>query len=107
MDGFHFELDLKRIAGCFQGQNIRQRLHRAVNQDNRKKADGIMQEMMGKAEDERGQERAGELYGRPGEPPAFGAVQQEPHGLEQGRAWEAEHGEDLRQKQWKAGSHHL
>lgn len=61
MDGFHFERDLKRIAGCFQGQNIRQRMHRAVDQDDRKKADSIVQEMMEKAEDERIRERAGEF----------------------------------------------
>ena len=50
MDGFHFERDLKRISAYFQGRNIRQRMHGAIEKEDRKKADRILQEMLDMAE---------------------------------------------------------
>lgn len=61
IDGFHFERDLKRIAANFQGRNIRQRLHRAIEKEDRKKADAILQEMMDRSEDEKTLERVKEF----------------------------------------------
>lgn len=57
IDGFHFERDLKRIAANFQGKNIRQRMHRAIEKVDRKKADRIIQEMMENSEDDKTLER--------------------------------------------------
>lgn len=57
IDGFHIEKELKRIAGCFQGRNIRQRLHGAIEKENKQKADQIIQEMMDLAEDEKTEEK--------------------------------------------------
>lgn len=61
IDGFHFERDLKRIAANFQGRNIRQRMHRAIEKEDQKKADQILQEMMDQSEDEKTLERVKEF----------------------------------------------
>lgn len=61
IDGFHFERDLKRIASNFQGKNIRQRMHRAIEKEERKKAEHIIQEMMEESEDEKTLERVKEF----------------------------------------------
>lgn len=57
IDGFHFERELKRIAGNFQGRNIRQRMHSAIEKEDKKKAGKILKEMMERAEDEKTKER--------------------------------------------------
>lgn len=61
IDGFHFERDLKRIAAKFQGRNIRQRVHNAIEKEDRKKADQILQEMMEQSEDAKTMERVKEF----------------------------------------------
>lgn len=61
IDGFHFERDLKRIAGNFQGRNIRQRIHKALEKEERKKVERILQEMMEQSEDEKTLERGKEF----------------------------------------------
>lgn len=61
IDGFHFERDLKRIAANFQGRNIRQRMHGAIEKEDRKKADAILQEMMDWSEDEKTLEKVKEF----------------------------------------------
>ena len=53
IDGFHFERDLKQISRCFPGRSIRQRIHRAIEKQDKKKADQILQEMLDLAEDEK------------------------------------------------------
>lgn len=61
IDGFHFERDLKQIASNFQGKNIRQRMHHAIEKEDRKKADSIIQEMMEESENEKTLERVKEF----------------------------------------------
>lgn len=61
MDGYHFERALKSVSAGFQGRNIRSRMHRAIDQADRKGADRLLQEMMELSEDEKARERVKEF----------------------------------------------
>lgn len=63
MDGFHFERDLKRIANLFQGRNVRKRIHDAIEKDDKRKADEILQGLMNMSENEKTEKRVRE-FGR-------------------------------------------
>ena len=39
MDGYHFEKSLKKLANLFPKKNVRQRIHKALEKDDRKRAD--------------------------------------------------------------------
>ena len=39
IDGYHFEKSLKKLANLFPKKNVRQRIHKALEKDDRKRAD--------------------------------------------------------------------
>lgn len=45
MDGYHFEKALKKLANLFPKKNVRQRIHKALEEDDRKRADEILQSL--------------------------------------------------------------
>lgn len=63
IDGFHFERDLKRIANLFQGRNVRKRLHEAIENDDKRRADQILQSLIEMAEKETTRKRVEEFGG--------------------------------------------
>lgn len=52
MDGYHFEKALKKLARQFPKQNVRQRLRKALKEDDRKKADEILQSLCIRSDEE-------------------------------------------------------
>ena len=45
MDGYHFEKALKKLANLFPKKNVRQRIRKALKEDDRKKADEVLQSL--------------------------------------------------------------
>lgn len=45
MDGYHFEKSLKKLANLFPKKNVRQRIRKALEEDDRKRADEILQSL--------------------------------------------------------------
>ena len=56
MDGYHFERELKRTANLFQGKNVRKRIHDAIDKDDQRRADEILQGLLRAAENEKAAE---------------------------------------------------
>lgn len=56
LDGYHLEKYLKQVSAKFSGQSVRHRLMCAIQNDDRKKADRIFQDLLGKAENDRTRE---------------------------------------------------
>lgn len=52
MDGYHFEKALKKLANLFPKKNVRQRLHKALREDDRKRADEILQSLCIRSDEE-------------------------------------------------------
>ena len=63
MDGFHFERKLKGFAHRFPGRNVRKRIHEAVEKDDRRRADEILQGLLEMAGNETTQKRVREFGG--------------------------------------------
>ncbi len=57
IDEFHVERELKKVAANFRGRNLRQRIHRTMEADDKRKADLLLQEMMDQAKDEKTREQ--------------------------------------------------
>ena len=61
MDGFHLEKRLKEAAGRFPNRNLRRRIKEAIEEDDRKKLDRIIQSLCEASEDGKDKEFVSEL----------------------------------------------
>lgn len=52
MDGYHFEKALKKLANLFPKKNVRQRIRKALKEDDRKRADEILQSLCRRSDEE-------------------------------------------------------
>ena len=64
LDGFHLEKYLQRISRRFPKKNLRIRFSKAFEQNNRKKADQMLQELYGEAEGDKKRTKAVKEFGR-------------------------------------------
>lgn len=63
LDGFHLEKYLRRISARFPKKNLRVRFHKAFEQNDRKKADQMLQELYAEAEGDKKQTKAVKEFG--------------------------------------------
>lgn len=63
IDGFHFERELKRVANLFQGRNVRKRIHRAIEKDDKQNAEEILQGLLERSENETTRKRVQKFEG--------------------------------------------